>query len=222
MSKNYCEHCGNPISDKITYVHFILDKSGSMESVREATISGFNEYIGKLQNDGNKYRFDFTLFDTESIEVRYENSDIHGVKKLNNETYKPNGGTPLYDAVCGTIKKIDKHAGYKHLVIIMTDGEENASKEYKMEDLKQIIKDREGRGNWTFVFLGANQDSWSNAQKYGMSFQNNTSNFAFSNTGVRQAFSTMSASTTNLASMQATSTSDFFSPEQKQKLSDSQ
>lgn len=192
-----------------TIVNFILDRSGSMESVREATISGFNEYIQSLQKDEkNKYEFTLTLFDT--IVTRNETIDIKKVKPLNKETYVPDGFTALYDAVCSTIKNTqDKESeckdcgGIVHkqkiLTVIMTDGGENASKEYDEKDMREMIQAREKQGNWTFVYLGANQDSYAAAAKYGIS-HGNTANFYATSAGAGAVFRGMSAATASFAS----------------------
>lgn len=199
-----------------TLVNFILDKSGSMESVRRATISGFNEYLQTLKRDGNKYSFTLTLFDT-AITRPFVNSTINNVDNLNEETYQPNGGTALYDAVCGTIRNVSEKKGQKVINIIMTDGEENSSKEYTQDDMKSLIKERENKGNWTFVYLGANQDSYANAQKFGFS-KMNTSNFNATGKGVQVMMATLSTNTRAFAGNDTLATSAFFSASDQSNL----
>jgi len=192
-----------------TLVNFILDKSGSMESVRAATISGFNEYIKTLKKDGNKYSFSLTLFDT-LITTPYLNQDLGDVKELNNESYSPDGMTALYDAVCQTIKGITEKKDQKVINIIMTDGEENSSKEYTQVQMKSLIEERTKKGNWTFVYLGANQDSYVNAQKFGIS-QMNASNFTATAKGMANAMNTVASNTCNFAIDSNTQSDAFFS-----------
>lgn len=192
-----------------TLVNFILDKSGSMESVRSATISGFNEYLNTLKKDGNKYSFSLTLFDT-IVQSLFINKDIKDIKDLDSESYNPNGGTSLYDAVCSTIRKITEKKGQKVINIIMTDGQENSSKEYTEKNMKELIKEREKSGNWTFVYLGANQDSYANAQKFGIS-EMNTSNFVANNAGVKRSMNVMASNTATFAMSAVASTDSFFS-----------
>ncbi len=201
-----------------TLVNFILDKSGSMESVKSATISGFNEYIQSLKKDGNKYSFSLTLFDT-MVESPYINEDIKDVKNLDNETYKPDGGTALYDAVCTTIRKVNEKKGQKVINIIMTDGEENSSKEYTQDEMKSLIKEREAKGNWTFVYLGANQDSYAAAQKFGFS-KMNVSNYQNNNKGVAMAMNVLAGNTSMYASSSELNTRAFFSAKDQTKLGD--
>ena len=136
-----------------TLVNFILDKSGSMSSIVDSTISGFNEYISTLKNDGNKYSFSLTFFDTD-VKQTYKNESISKVDKLDKENYTPDGMTALYDAVCRTIDEVKNTVkkDQKVLTVIMTDGEENSSKEYTQEQLKTKIGECEKTGNWSFVF----------------------------------------------------------------------
>lgn len=192
-----------------TLVNFILDKSGSMESVKQATISGFNEYIKTLKKDGNKYSFSLTLFDTQ-IETPFINTPLNEVDELDEKKYDTNGSTALYDAVCTTIKKVNEKKGQKVINIIMTDGEENSSKEYTQVQMRAMIKELEAKGNWTFVYLGANQDSYVNAQKFGIS-QMNTSNFVASAKGMGTAMKAMACNTSNFAMNASASTNAFFS-----------
>ena len=93
----------------------------------------------------------------------------------------------------------------------MTDGEENSSKEYTQIEMKVMIEERTKKGNWTFVYLGANQDSYVNAQKFGIP-QMNVANFLATTGGVANAMGTMASNTASFASMSnTTSTADFFS-----------
>lgn len=202
----------------VVSVSFILDKSGSMQSVRGATISGFNEYIGTLKKDKKAdYELTLTLFDTSV--TTHERESIEDVSELTTVTYDPNGGTALYDAAVTTIQNAVKTHKGKSLVIIMTDGEENSSKEHTEEDLKKLIKKLEKTGEWTFVFLGANQDSYAKAAKYGISAQNAT-NFNASDMGTRAAFVGMAVATSNFASEVNTVTDSFFSKEQQKDIED--
>lgn len=199
-----------------TLVNFILDKSGSMASVKQSTINGFNEYIQTLKRDENsEYEFSLTLFDTEIS--RREALPLRDVKELDADSYSPNGGTALYDAVCRTISGTRERADQKVITIIMTDGEENASVEYNKDAMKTLIKDRESKGNWSFVYLGANQDSYTTAKSYGINAMN-TVNFNSTNTGVKAAMETVSRGTMFYAQSAGTSTNSFFSSKDQSDL----
>lgn len=200
-----------------TLVSFILDKSGSMQSVKDATISGFNEYIQTLKKSGGEYEFSLSLFDTE-ISILYTDEPIKNVKELNAEVYSPDGSTALYDAVCKTVNEVEKKVtNQKVLVVIMTDGEENASKEYDQEAMRSKIKELEKTGKWSFIYLGANQDSYANAAKFGVS-QMNTTNFQATNAGVKATMRSMATNTVSFASASNTNTAAFFTQADQQNL----
>jgi len=206
-------------ASKETLVTFILDKSGSMSSVAQATISGFNEYVDTLRGDKkSKYAMSLTLFDT-TVEKVYANEEIKDVPELSSTNYRPGGGTALYDAAVQTIKETEKSlkTGQKVLCVIMTDGQENSSKEFTDKDLKEAMARLEKKGNWTFVFLGANQDSYAVAQQFGLSAQN-VSNYNSSDIGTRGTFSKMATNTTMYAASASLNTQSFFSKEDQQDL----
>lgn len=200
-------------STKPTLVNFILDESGSMSSITDSVISGFNEYVDSLKKAGN-YKFTLTKFDSTGLRTPYIAIDVKDVKPLDNTSYQPGALTPLYDAVCETILEVEKDVDKDQsaLVAIMTDGQENASKEYTQSQLQEMIKRLEKEGNWTFVFLGANQDSWAVAQQIGIP-RGNVSNWQATPLGTQSAFMTMSTSTAafNMSSGGGGSTTDFFS-----------
>lgn len=189
------------IKKKEILVALILDKSGSMGHLRRETISGVNEYLGTLRKDKKvDYKFSLTTFNHE---VKTEKAvPLKEFKDLDDSSYVPDGMTALYDGVCITLKEIGKIAKKKQdvLVIIMTDGEENSSKEYKMEQMSDMIKDLEPK-RYTFVFLGANQDSFAMARNMNINVSNVT-NYSASSAGIKQVFSTLSTRTVSYAGEQ--------------------
>lgn len=189
-----------------------------MTSVWDATISGFNEYILSLQNDTKAdFNFSLTLFDT-NVDNRFSNVPVNQVQKLNRVTYTPSGMTALYDAVCSTINQAKGKVGKKDksLVVIMTDGEENSSHEYTQTQLATMIKDLQAQGNWSFVFLGANQDAWAKAGELNIAM-GNAATFTASSSGTRAAFAMMASNTSNFASSDTVG-SKFFSADDQDKL----
>ena len=201
-----------------TLVSFILDKSGSMGAVKTVTISGFNEYLKTLQNQKTSMSFSLTLFDTE-VDKRYINVPLKEIKELDEKTYMPDGMTALYDAVCQTVTEVEKTLtkDQKSLVVIMTDGEENSSKEYTQKELKKKIEELTKTGLWSFVFLGANQDAWANAQKFGLS-QMNVASFNSTDKGTRAAFHMAAMNTMSFSGGGGGSTEDFFSKDDQKNL----
>jgi len=180
-------------------VSVILDKSGSMDFIRQATISGFNEYLGTLKSKEQNIKFNLTLFDTESIEKRYINTPLRQVSKLSMENYIPNAGTPLYDAVVDSVEMLfetvkNKKTRPSVVVVIMTDGQENSSQKHDQKCMRDLIKKLQKEYNWTFIYMGANQDSYANATNYGIS-KGNTVNWGYSDKGSRAAFVGMAMGT---------------------------
>lgn len=158
----------------VTRVNFILDETGSMCSCARETISGFNEYIQTLKKDAKDILFSLTKFNSSRVEVTHKDIPLAEVAVLTDQNYRPDNLTPLYDAIGKTIAELKDIEG-KVLVVVMTDGEENASKEYSRDKIFALIKEKEKVG-WTFLYLGANQDSWANAQQFGFS-KGNVTNF---------------------------------------------
>ncbi len=176
-----------------THVSLIVDKSGSMSSVREKTISGINEYFQTLKNDTESdYTVDLVFFDTSHKDI-YRGRALKEVKPITSEDYVPNDGTALYDAVCNTLLN-NEIGGGKWIVVIVTDGEENASRTFAEKDFSQMVKILKGTGNVQFVFLGANQDAFAKAKAWNIP-QNNVVNFHATARGVDNAFNVMAANT---------------------------
>ncbi len=179
---------------------FILDKSGSMGHLREAAISGVNEYVNTLKADKDgTYTFTLTLFDSISIESPFLTMDIAKVPPLTETIYRPLGNTPLYDAVCKTVKQVE-HAvadGDPVLVTIMTDGLENDSREYTKQDLSDLVTRLTKKG-WTFTFMGANMDAYAVSQSFGIPAAN-AMQWAPSPEGTSLAMRTHASSTSRYA-----------------------
>ena len=197
-------------------VHFILDNSGSMSMVQDATISSFNEYIQSLKKDKeNTYKFQLTIF-ADDI-VTKDICPIDQVEPLTRETYPANGpSTALYDAACMTIKEAQNNPG-KNLVVILTDGEENSSREYNEKNFRDLVKKLEKKGNWTFTYLGANQDSYAVAQRFGFK-KGNISNYTTSAAGMASVLSNLTRSTMFMAQSAEMNTSNLYTPEQQKEM----
>lgn len=168
-----------------TYIHFILDRSGSMYEIIHDTIGGFNSFIKQqkdninkdyeiIDNNGNNIKqktniyFSLYQFDHEYI-ISYENKNITEVEELNYDTFIPRGQTALFDAIGITVNKIKKiNEDDNIIVVILTDGEENCSKKYTKRKINNLITKKRNE-NIEFVFLGANQDAIESAQNIGIS-----------------------------------------------------
>lgn len=196
-----------------THVFAILDMSGSMSGLEKDTIGGYNSFIKKLK--GEKIRVTLTCFDTVN-EIPYSDLPIKEVPELDEKVYSPRGGTALVDAVCQTINqnkgKVKK--GDKALVLIITDGEENSSREYSTVQMKKLISGLEEKGNWTFTYLGANQDAFAVAQRFGMR-KGNVSVYQATERGTGVAFASMSVNTQSFARGDSMNLGDFYEKDQE-------
>jgi|MesohylFT_1024984.scaffolds.fasta_scaffold01777_2 Mg-chelatase subunit ChlD len=140
---------------------FLLDRSGSMETCRDDTIGGFNSFVKDQAALGGKLTL--IQFDHEIL-ISYSDVDLKNIKPLTTETFEPRGSTALLDAI-GTTIKSEKSSN--PLVIILTDGQENASCKYTKAHIKDLIEQKTKDG-WTFMYLGANQDAFAEAGSLGI------------------------------------------------------
>jgi uncharacterized protein YegL len=155
-------------------VNVILDKSGSMASKLKDVVEGFNAYVdGLAREDKVEYLFSLTLFDTQ-VAYRHVAIPLSQVRKLDAKSYQPGGNTALNDAIGITVRKIDADAPQvdKVVTVIMTDGEENSSREWTLDAVKALISQKESEGIWTFIFLGAAPDAWDQGRAYGIPLAN--------------------------------------------------
>jgi hypothetical protein len=140
-----------PQASTRTLVTFLLDRTGSMEAIRDDTIGGFNAYLDGLKGDGEAY-IEFTLiqFDSVSIDKICVAVPIAKVDKLTRETYQPRASTPLIDAAVKTINAVEASLRHdpaaKVVVCIQTDGQENSSVEHNWGELNALIKGEVGQG----------------------------------------------------------------------------
>jgi hypothetical protein len=182
------------MTKKKVHVSLLLDETGSMETCRDATISGYNEYIQTLQKDkDHNYAFTMTKFDSRYVNTIHDGVPIKDVPKLNRDTYTPGQLTPLYDAIAGAIKVLGKKKNV--LFVIVTDGEENASREYSRQQVFDMIKEKTDAG-WSFVYLGANQDAYAVGRGIGVPVAN-TANYDINKTG--QTFDAVARGTVSYA-----------------------
>ena len=160
---------------KMTELVFILDRSGSMSGLEDDTIGGFNGMIRKQKETGEQVNITTVLFD-DQVDVIHDRFPIDIVQPLTDEEYYVRGCTALLDAVGESIKKVenvqkhlpDDYRAGKIIFVITTDGHENSSKEYSYPVIKKMIESKKEAG-WEFLFLGANIDAGSEAEKMGIS-----------------------------------------------------
>lgn len=187
------------MSAKTTLVTFVLDETGSMQSIKDDTIGGFNSYLDSLRDETHgKVEFTLVKFDSNKIEKVYVGAPIASVEPLNGHTYRPGAATPLIDACYKSIKATEEAVAKREdspsvLCVLQTDGQENASTEYSFKDLAGLIKEKENAG-WVFVFLGAGIDAYDiGVDKLGLSVSNTMS---YGRENSRAAFAAMASNTT--------------------------
>lgn len=149
------------------YNILILDQSGSMQSIKRQAINGYNETVQTIKaaqqkhNETHEHFVTLVVFDSSEIKTIYDRVACEKADELNDKTYQPNASTPLYDAMGMTLTKfrysLDENADNKVLVTMITDGEENSSKEYSGEMIKKLVDELKVKG-WVFTYIGANQD----------------------------------------------------------------
>jgi hypothetical protein len=156
-----------------TIVSFLLDRTGSMETIKDETIGGFNAYVDALEAEaGDLVVFTLLQFDSQSIDTLYAGAKLSEVQRLTPESYQPRAYTPLIDACFKTIKATEETIARRRdkarvIVVLQTDGQENASREHKIEELRDLIERRKAEG-WQFIFLGADIDAYETAGRFGI------------------------------------------------------
>ena len=160
----------------LTELVFILDKSGSMGGLETDTIGGYNSMLAKQQEVEGECHITTVLFDN-NYELLHDRIDIKAVSPISEKEYQVGGSTALLDAIGRTIHKIsnaqkhtaDDYRAEKVMFVIITDGEENSSREYSAEKIKAQIERQKEKYGWEFVFLGANIDAIETAGRFGIS-----------------------------------------------------
>lgn len=155
-------------------VNMILDKSGSMENRANDVIGGFNSYLEELKKDDQTdYRISVVLFDT-LVNVISEKEPLATIKPLTTKEYRPGGGTALLDAVGNGVSRAKTDDVTKIITVIMTDGEENSSKTWTYDKVKELIDEKEKEGNWTFIFMGETLEVAKEGQRVMAAYAANT------------------------------------------------
>ena len=159
----------------LTELVSILDKSGSMSGLEKDTIGGYNSLMEKQRKLDGECVITTVLFDNR-YELLHDRIDLRAVTPITEKEYFVGGATALLDAIGRTIHKIaavqehtaEEYRAEKVMFVIITDGEENASREYSAAQVKELIKRQKERYGWEFVFLGANIDAVETAGRFGI------------------------------------------------------
>lgn len=186
----------------LTELIFIIDMSGSMEGLESDTIGGFNAMLKEQQAVQGEAIVTTVLFD-DKYELLHDRIDIRAIAPLTEKDYTVRGSTALLDAVGKTINKIravqkhiaEDYRAEKVMFVIITDGHENASREYTAERIKARIERQKQKYGWEFIFLGANMDAVTEAGKLGIA-ANRAQNWSADARGISTAYEMMSTVST--------------------------
>ena len=182
---------------------FILDKSGSMAGLERDTIGGYNAMLDEQKAVDGECLVTTVLFDN-NYGLLHDRIDIRAISPITEKEYQVGGSTALLDAIGRTIHKIDnaqKHTVEEYrakniMFVIITDGEENSSREYSADKIKAMVDHQKTKYGWEFIFLGANIDAVETAGYYGIS-PGRAQNFHADSEGVALNFSAMSEAVTS-------------------------
>lgn len=148
-----------------THIICVLDRSGSMSSIIEDMIGGFNQFLEEQKKLEGECVITISMFDHDYTNFK-SNVDINSLEPLTLADWQPRGTTALYDAIGKSINDVKSYyvknpseKPDRFLVCIVTDGYENSSKEYRLDDIKKLI-DKQQKNDWAFVYLAANQDGF--------------------------------------------------------------
>lgn len=187
------------MNHQLTEIACVIDRSGSMQSIADDAVGGFNAFLAAQKQDPSPARLSLVLFDHEYL-VLHDGLPLADVPPLDRTSYVPRGMTALLDAIGRTIDDLGKRLAAtpeadrpgKVLVAILTDGEENSSRTYALEQIRAMISHQQAKYAWEFVYLGANQDAIKTAAKMAISAQTSM-DFSASTSGMASAYTRMSA-----------------------------
>lgn len=188
------------MNEDSTHISVILDRSGSMESIRDDTIGGFNAFLNTQKQQPGKATLTLVQFDTQDpYEIIHHFVPVTKVPELTRETYVPRASTPLLDALGRSINDLEKQiADMKEpekpsrvVMAFVTDGQENSSREFRKDQIEKMIQEKQGRNGWQFIFLSADLAAIEDALAVGFK---HASTMAFGKTarGTAAAWSLMS------------------------------
>ena len=188
----------------LTEIVFILDRSGSMAGLEHDTIGGFNAMIEKQKREPGEALVSTVLFGNE-CEVIHDRVDIQKIEPMTRNEYYVRGCTALLDAVGGAIHHIGNVHKYareedrpeKTLLVITTDGMENASRKYSYDRLKAMIERQKEKYGWEFLFLGANIDAAKEAARFGIN-ADRAANYHADSEGTNVIYETVSEAITRV------------------------
>jgi len=198
--------------ESATDIFVVLDRSGSMGIIKTDAIGGFNQFLNEQKKVSGKAKLTLAQFD-HIYEVVHNAVDLKIVPELTDATYQPRNTTALLDAIGKTLVLADSSKEKKIAFVILTDGQENASKEYNRSQIFDMIKDRRDNKGWQFIFLGANQDAIQAGSMIGIAAAQSLT-FAGTPDGIKNAYGSTSKL---MASYRTTGNVQCFSQDDRDK-----
>jgi hypothetical protein len=199
------------VDNNLTEIVAIIDRSGSMQSLRADTIGGFNSFVAEQKKAKGKALLTLVQFDNQ-YQIDYEGKDISDVSDLNEETYVPRGSTALLDAVGRTVNAVgarlstlpeEKRPG-QIIFLIITDGQENCSKEFAAAKVKEMVKHQTDTYKWSFVFMGGGDIESQKDQGARLGFNSsNTYGYSPNAGGTKNLYASLSKGITRRREAQA-------------------
>lgn len=196
--------------ENFTSINVIIDQSGSMHNLTTDTIGGFNTFLSDQKKVEGEAVLTLCTFDT-SHRLVHDFAKIDGVPNLDTKTYSPSGGTALLDAMGHTITSVgaklaampEEERPSKVIFLVITDGHENSSRNFRKQQVADMVKHQQDVYNWEFVFMGANIDAMAEGTTLGFSGQN-TLNYAPTAAGTKGLYRSISE---NMSSYRASNSS---------------
>ena len=207
------------MKENYTAIGVVIDRSGSMSDITEDTIGGFNTFLKAQKELPGEADLTLVIFDTK-YEVIHDCKPLADVPDLDGKTYYARGSTALLDAIGQTINTMggrfaamdEADRPSKVILVIITDGHENCSREYTHDQIKALLVEHQEKYSWEVHYYGADQDAITVGSSHGVAAHNNNS-WAKSSGGTRAAYGDMSMKIASSRSVQ-------FSEEDRQKMAD--
>lgn len=183
----------------LTDITFVLDRSGSMQSIKNVTIEAFNGFLHSQRTGAGTAQMTLVQFD-DQFELVYGAIPMQHAPELTDATFQPRASTALVDAIGRTIKATadrlqrltpEQRPGTV-VFVTLTDGYENASHEYTLQRVNEMIREQRDKEAWQFIFLGANQDAIATAAQMGVA-AGQAMTFSASESGTRGVWGAISS-----------------------------
>jgi len=165
------------MKEDYTHITVLLDRTGSMQSIREDTIGGFNAFLNQQKEEPGLATLTLVQFDSQDpYEVIHDFRAIQSVPELTRATFVPRASTPLLDAMGRCINDLEQNLlkmtevdqPARIVVVVITDGQENASREFRAKQVQDMIQEKQEKDDWQFVFLSADLSAINDAITSGV------------------------------------------------------